>query len=826
MFISKRAKVVSDKGKPAYTEKEKSESGGDIYRYSPKHIERRWHEKCEKLKRLEKNIDRLRKQYEKDLSSDDLRTRAEAAAVGIIDDTAMRVGNLDSVDEYKTYGATTLKVKHLTFSGQKTTFKFVGKDQVKQDVETSNPKITKVLKELVGDKKDDDFVFEIEGTKIWDRAINRYLDKFDISAKDIRGFQANRIMKEKLKTKDFKEALEETAKEVGHEAATLKNQYLDPHLVEKYTKKASIPLSIRAQEEIPMASQPIQDNINISLNTSNIAPNISSSMNKKLPDDLMRAWAIIAPFLPQGATLTSAYRSDLDQAATALNFWCTVIDWRKPSVTQDWQGFFYRNFNNDQRIRTSQRELSNLYAIVNKKQMGPRTTARINQLIEFMASYAPNKAAPIQGEPKSGISIAKIGESEHRFGTAIDIANAPIDKINKALQFISKNLPGALSLARDPYIEPVNRVVHVEFSGQVKMPDENVFRKALLEKRMEDEKANIPINPAKPIKASLSKRALFDKDDDAQWLEQLRPTVLIPRQKQFMLGKDYAQTGINPNVKLTPFILAAWQTLRPFLPKDAVMTSGARTAEDQKRILRNYWSVAGLTTETPGYGDYYAMSKILYQNGYVVGPPTTNYPYAHLHGTALDINSSNLDEIAEAVNFVNNTPSLNTKFVNMIIERKNNDVHVGIMKANYDPDAIAKALNERSGPTQIASVDKDLFIAFGDCCVPELSTRTMNIESIIDIGSPISKLSEEKQKKEIIEDLMKSDAPEEIKEVFDEQTADDKIKIELGPQEQKIFDLLKEVKKYYGLKCELRVVGGWVRDKLLEQTKLKEMEIL
>src|SRR5271157_5106203 len=206
MPISKRAKVVSD-GKPAYTEKEKTDSGY-VWRYGPESIKARWKEKIEKLKRLEKNIGKLRTQYEKDLSTDDLRTRAEAAIVGIMDDTSQRIGNEDSVKEHGTYGISTLKVKHLTFSGNKTTFKFVGKDQVKQDTETSNPKITKVLKELVKSKKDDDFVFEIDGTKIWDRSINRYLSPFDISAKDIRGFQANRIMKEKLKTKDFKEALE------------------------------------------------------------------------------------------------------------------------------------------------------------------------------------------------------------------------------------------------------------------------------------------------------------------------------------------------------------------------------------------------------------------------------------------------------------------------------------------------------------------------------------------------------------------------------------------------------------------------------------------
>jgi hypothetical protein len=61
----------------------------------------------------------------------------------------------------------------------------------------------------ITDKKNDDFIFEIDDKKIWDRAINRYLSDFDISSKDIRGFHSNRLMKEHLKKQDWKEALKD-----------------------------------------------------------------------------------------------------------------------------------------------------------------------------------------------------------------------------------------------------------------------------------------------------------------------------------------------------------------------------------------------------------------------------------------------------------------------------------------------------------------------------------------------------------------------------------------------------------------------------------------
>lgn len=702
MFISKRAKVVSEK--PAFKEKDISESGGIIYRYSPESIKARWHEKCEKLKRLEKNIDKVRKQYEEDLSSDDFRTRAEAAVVGIIDDTAQRIGNEESVREHGTYGVSTLKVKHLTFSGNKTIFKFIGKDQVKQNTETSNSKITKVLKELVKGKKNDDFVFEIDGVKIWDRSINRYLEKFDISAKDLRGFQANRIMKEKLKTKDFKEALEETAKEVGHEAATLKNQYLDPHLVEKYIKKASINVFA---EELPLGKA-----VDINKNVGNVS---SKADLKSI--DLLRAWRIIAPFLPTGSTLTSTYRSDFSQAKTIIEFWRSV-KWDK-SAPKLYEGFFHKNFS--KQLNVSVDELNALYSKSTKHWLSKKDIARINSLANFMASYKPHG---LRGEPKIGLSIALIGKSEHRFGTALDISGAPLKEIEKAIQYINNKMPGSLQLSKKPYLEPANNAVHLEFSGTAQMPDINMFVNMLQE--FYSSKKSKPTS----TKTCISKRAKLTPEDSA-WLEKIRPTVLIQRDKLLQIDK-YKDLGIGKNVKLNQLLLDAWKTLLPFLPAGARMTSGARTPEDQKRILNKYWNIAGLTTDHPSYGNYYAMSKELVNRNYIVGPPSTNYPYAHLHGTAMDISGADLNEIANTIKFVSLHPDLPVKFINMIIERKNNDVHVGIVDAKYNPDAISKVLKETRKLATITNIENKTaeFVSDPEIHSPELEKDKSNPHGI------------------------------------------------------------------------------------------------
>ena len=125
-----------------YVEKKKTDSG-EVRVYSDEHIKKRWKEKMEKLKKLEKNIGKLRTHYKENLNDDhDSKTRAVAALVGLIDNTAMRIGNDASVEE-GSFGATTLQKRHATVSGSKITFRFKGKKGVDQEVTLDTPSVAK-----------------------------------------------------------------------------------------------------------------------------------------------------------------------------------------------------------------------------------------------------------------------------------------------------------------------------------------------------------------------------------------------------------------------------------------------------------------------------------------------------------------------------------------------------------------------------------------------------------------------------------------------------------------------------------------------------------
>jgi len=266
IFLSKRYAAE-------YTDKRKEESGNITYIYDEKHVKKRNKRKESKVNKLEKTISDIRSKVLKDLKSDDVKTRLSAIAIGLIDDTYERIGNEESAGNGH-YGVTTWKVKHVTFSGGKAKIKYVGKSGVSQDKEVKQKSLVTALKEIVKGKKKGDKIFEIDDFTLTANNVNTYLRRFKITAKDIRGFHANTEMRNALKSarkgklpsdekekekklkKEFKEALEQAAKKVGHEPSTLKNQYLIPSIEENFMKgkTASFQLSIRhAQDMEPKA---------------------------------------------------------------------------------------------------------------------------------------------------------------------------------------------------------------------------------------------------------------------------------------------------------------------------------------------------------------------------------------------------------------------------------------------------------------------------------------------------------------------------------------------------------------------------------------------
>lgn len=184
-----------------------------------------------------------------------------ALAVGLMDHTCERVGNPTSADDGH-FGVSVWRAKHFTVGKNTATVRYVGKSGVEHEKTIDDPLLLKAIKKALKGKKPED---ELCGG-VTANDVNEYLSEFDITAKDIRGFRANDEMCKALrderakgpktlpkgrKEKDgilkaeFKRALETVAEVVGHEAATLRSQYLVPGLEDQFVKDGTVLKSLK-----------------------------------------------------------------------------------------------------------------------------------------------------------------------------------------------------------------------------------------------------------------------------------------------------------------------------------------------------------------------------------------------------------------------------------------------------------------------------------------------------------------------------------------------------------------------------------------------------
>lgn len=239
-----------------YKSKKTLDTGTVVYQYSERQVARRNADKAKRLEGLRSNIAKLRTQVKKDLKSHEPDKLLTALVVALIDETFERVGNDDSADEGH-FGVTGWQKSHVSFGKGQATIKYVGKSGVKQKKTVKDKAIVQALRDAY-EACPDDCIFEHDTGKVTATKVNAYLKRFGVTAKDLRGFHANREMQERLraarkgalpmdakertkKLKDeFKAALEATAEAVGHEASTLRSQYLVPGLEEQYLKDGTI----------------------------------------------------------------------------------------------------------------------------------------------------------------------------------------------------------------------------------------------------------------------------------------------------------------------------------------------------------------------------------------------------------------------------------------------------------------------------------------------------------------------------------------------------------------------------------------------------------
>jgi DNA topoisomerase-1 len=164
--------------------------------------------------------------------------RLTALVIRIMLLTSERVGNETSATNGH-FGVSQFKNKHIKVMGNRVILDYVGKSGVEHEKTFVDETSSMILKDLL--RRRNEYLFTTkDGFRIKPDRVNRYLSDFDATSKDIRGFNANRLMlmelnrigftQEKDRPKVFNAALRKIGAKVGHGAATLRKHYLLPEI--------------------------------------------------------------------------------------------------------------------------------------------------------------------------------------------------------------------------------------------------------------------------------------------------------------------------------------------------------------------------------------------------------------------------------------------------------------------------------------------------------------------------------------------------------------------------------------------------------------------
>ena len=167
--------------------------GRKQYRYHARWREVRDANKYERLVTFGSALPDVRRRVMEDLRRPGLdHDKVVALAVRLLDDTLVRVGNVEYANDNETYGLTTLHSDHVTLSGARVELSFVGKAGVEHEVRIRDAKLARLVRrchELGGQQ-----LFTYEGPEgeplpISSSDVNEYLRCLvgdETSAKDFR----------------------------------------------------------------------------------------------------------------------------------------------------------------------------------------------------------------------------------------------------------------------------------------------------------------------------------------------------------------------------------------------------------------------------------------------------------------------------------------------------------------------------------------------------------------------------------------------------------------------------------------------------------------
>lgn len=226
-------------------------AGRRQYIYHPAWKKKRSEKKYSRLLHFGKALPKLRQRVSADLKKKNWSVeKLIAAAIRLLDNSHMRIGDTQYERDHETYGLTTLERKHARITGKEMLFCYRGKKGVSQQHRITDRSLINLIKqcrELPGKKL---FEFEEDGQRrvIHSTDVNAYIheamgDRF--SAKDFRtwagtlyafSFLQKPLPDDSSPARQLKEMLCYVSSQLGNTASVCRNYYIHPLIIQQFEK--------------------------------------------------------------------------------------------------------------------------------------------------------------------------------------------------------------------------------------------------------------------------------------------------------------------------------------------------------------------------------------------------------------------------------------------------------------------------------------------------------------------------------------------------------------------------------------------------------------
>ena len=223
----------------------KDARGRKQYRYHPDYRAKKDASKYDGCREFGEALPKLRARVAKDLKQRKLSREAVLAAViRLLDTEYVRVGNEQYAKDNKSFGITTLRVRHLKKIGSKLKMRFTGKHGIVHEVVLSDANIKRIVKKCQDLPGQNLFQYENgdgEPKAVTSADVNDYIREAtgsDFTAKHFRTWGASVIFFDQLLSSaedeklTLKTVLEPVAEALGNTPTISRNSYVHPCLID------------------------------------------------------------------------------------------------------------------------------------------------------------------------------------------------------------------------------------------------------------------------------------------------------------------------------------------------------------------------------------------------------------------------------------------------------------------------------------------------------------------------------------------------------------------------------------------------------------------